>query len=127
MIFSANGSHSRTGLLPCNCVEAPIETVTVTCMCCALSVLSLYIQKHTACTASAVSAATFQVYDGVMQRLQSVSEAHTALVTQQHACATEDLATHDSDLARLRSQLAEARAEAHVNADKLAAVQETCR
>ena len=70
-------------------------------------------------------AAAFQVYDGLMQQLQSLSEKHTALVAQQRL--GEDLATHDSDLARLRSELAEARVEAYVNADKLVAAQGTCR
>lgn len=69
--------------------------------------------------------AAFQVYDGLMQQLQTLSDKHAALLAQQRP--TEDLATHDSDLARLRSQLGEAKAKANVSADKLTAAQETCR
>lgn len=68
-----------------------------------------------------------QVYDDLKQDLQSLSDKHTALLAQQHACGTQDLLTYDSDLARLRSELAEAKADACMNADKLAAAQETCR
>lgn len=68
-----------------------------------------------------------QVYDDLKQNLQSLSDKHTAMLAQQHACATQGLLTHDSDLARLRSELAEAKADACMNADKLAAAQETCR
>lgn len=68
-----------------------------------------------------------QVYDDLKQDLQSLSDKHTALLAQQHACATQHLLTHDLDLARLRSELAEAKADACMNADKLAAALETCR
>ena len=68
-----------------------------------------------------------QVYDDLKQDLQSRSDKHTALLAQQHACATQGLLTHDSDLARLRIELAEAKADACMNADKLAAALETCR
>ena len=61
------------------------------------------------------------------QQLQSLSDTHTTLVAQQHACATGDSATHDSELARLRTEVAEVKAEACMNADKLAATLETCR
>lgn len=48
-------------------------------------------------------------------------------MAQQHTCATGDSATHDSELARLRSELAVAKTEACLDADKLAAALEACR
>ena len=73
------------------------------------------------------TAASCQVYDDLKQQLQRLSGKQSALVAQQHACATEDSATHDSELARLRSKVAEAKVEACMNSDKLAAALETCR
>ena len=68
----------------------------------------------------------FQVCDDLKQQLQSLSNKHASLLAQQHASGFAGLAA-DSGLARLRSQLAESRAQAAANADKLTAALETCR
>lgn len=67
------------------------------------------------------------MYDNLKQQLHSLTDQHTSLAAQQHAFAPEDLTKYNSDLAELRSGLAEAKAVACTNADKLAAALETCR
>ena len=71
--------------------------------------------------------AAVQEYDALKQQLHKLSEQHSALFAHHQAWPAKNLATHDSELARLRSKLAQARVQAGMDADKLAAALETCR
>ena len=63
-----------------------------------------------------------QAHDSLRQQLRSLSDRHQALAQHQAASLT-----HDSDLVRLRSELAKSQSKAGMAADQLAAAQETCR